>query len=397
MSTLTKIIGPSEATDASLTITETPHVVSDNTINTSLYDGNWAVLTLAGTENNFKINVTPSPILPDYKIESLTPSLCSADADGNVARILDGTSKVLVSTPMSQRVITRVLVCSSGWATWTWTNYLPGSLGAHVYDAVAAMVLNKIPSPTTQNVYASASGGVAAPNYVRNPNLMMAAYDLSPMSIVVSTTGTSQHPVVLISPSYVIGGHIGVPPVNGQVVFKDSTGAYITRTITAISPGIGGTQNYIAELDAPVTSITPMATLPASWKQYLPGLKNGRGWLPVLNKGWAAGDKIRILLAREADGYPRSKYLVMKYADLVTDHFYGWSTAMTGGDSNGPCMLPINGKLVLVHMLHNVDGGEFYPDYITEINAAIVALGGNEQISTVDLSMFNVYDYTPLV
>lgn len=50
------------------------------------------VTTATGVDNNCKLSVSPSKVSGAYTVNNLTPSVCSIDADGNVARLADGAS-----------------------------------------------------------------------------------------------------------------------------------------------------------------------------------------------------------------------------------------------------------------------------------------------------------------
>jgi hypothetical protein len=70
--------------------------------------------------------------------------------------------------------------------------------------------------------------------------------------------------------------------------------------------------------------------------------------------------------------------------------FQSWSSAIVGGDSNGPVFIPINGLPVLLHCMNYANGGAFYPANSAAIQAAMTSLGAGS-LSYADLSSFASY------
>lgn len=380
-----KVVGISPATDFSLSFIEQPTGVPAGTVIVAEADANVATATGAGVANNYRIIVADSFLRPGYAFESLDTAVCSVDADGVVSRVADGLGRINVVTPVGTRRVSRLHTFSS-YAYRSLDSWAAGSLARHIHDAISAMTADKTPSAATQNMFSVAGGGTAAPSYTRNASLFSGALDLTAISCVTDTTGSDMFPVVLISPRHVMAGHVGCP-VGGKVVFKDSAGNYQTRTVLSQSgTGLGG--SYVGLLDSPVTTVPPMSILPATWADYLPSLSAGKFTLPVLNKGWTAGDKLRVQVATRvgADGD-----MSLRPAYYASEGFLGWATPIIGGDSNGPVFVPVNGAPALLHCMHFSSGGEFYPSMLTAIDAAMTALGGGYVSTKTDLSGFASY------
>lgn len=353
-------------------VVETPNGGSISTGPTTDKDVGYTEITTTGAENNCKL----IPYLPfgvtSYEFTSVTPSICSVDAAGNVSRVSNGNGHVTLDTIRGRISFKRafsqsVTVVQSGAAS-----YVVGSLGKHVRDSIATMVSGKTPSATTQNVLTSSSGGWAAPNHVRNPSLFTGALDLTAISVYTEQNDCNRYPMVLIASNYVLAGHAGTYP-GKKVVFKNSVGNYEVRTVIAqveVNKTFG--DDFVGVLDAPINTITPMALMPASWNSYWPSYNKHRIFLPVLNKGWTAGDKIRILENYGiANTTPDLKFLQLR---PNTQEFTGWTSDIIGGDSNGPVFIPVNGAPVLLHCMNYSSGGANYANYLAEIQYAMNAL-----------------------
>lgn len=357
--------------------------------------------TVTPTTNNFKINVVDGSACT---FTSNTPSICTVDSLGNVARVANGvcnisvfTSGTSISAP-SVRTVTRTMqgdavVVSSQYQSWA-----PGSLAAHIDTAIRTMIVGKQAGMDTQAVLSSSTGNISSPAIIRNSNLFTGSLDLSAISVYTSAFGNNMFPVVLLSPWHLIAGHVGCNP-GQQVVFKRFDGGYEVRTVVSqveIREPFGY-NDYVGILNAPITTIVPMPLLPSNWAAKLPSTVKYLNQinLPVLNKGLGAGDKIRILNCNgifTQYSYDNSyRLLLSKTTDAA---LAPWSSDIIGGDSNGPVFVPINGTAALLHCMNTTNGGIFYPSEITAIQTAMNSLdlgGGTQTLSTVDLTGFNTY------
>lgn len=375
----------------SISIVETPLNGSTTSAPIVIDDISVTRTTTTPTINNCKINVIRVSNDQSYDFVSTTPSICSVDSVGNVTHISNGSGKIAIYTPFyilgfNRTFSSTATVVSDEFLSWT-----ANSLGAHIEASIRAMTLNKTAGAATQAVLSSSSGGASSPNHIRNTNLFTGALDLTAISIYGTAYSSNMFPVVLISPRHVMAGHAGASP-GQQVVFKNSVGAYEVRTVTSqvpVSLNVG--ENYVGLLDSDITTITPMKLLPTTWASYLPTLfeLNYICKLPVLNKGWTAGDFIRILRASKIIDYYISSYaIVLEPSNDV--EFSSWSSEIVGGDSNGPVFVPINGEPVLLHCMNYSNGGAFYPANSAAIQTAMTSLGAGT-LTYADLSAFTSY------
>jgi hypothetical protein len=205
--------------------------------------------------------------------------------------------------------------------------------------------------------------------------------------------------VVLISNRHVIGNHCG-PGTGSQVVFTKPGGGYEVRTVVSASNASSLTaySYYIGLLDSDITTITPMPIMPANWATYLRSITNAEYMLgqaiamPVLNKGYTAGDWIRIL---GCYGLNPSNGVGPAHACFVNENarapMNSWSSPVIGGDSNGPTFVPINGAPVLLMCMNWVTGAFYLPSFLGDIQDAMNTLLPGYSITYPNLAGFPTY------
>lgn len=386
------VVGTKPEPSPSVVVTETPINGSTSSATVVIDDINVTRTTTTPTTNNCKLNVIRISDDQSHDFVSTTPSICSVDSDGNITRISSGAGKVAIYTPFhiigfSRTFSNNATVVSDEFLSWT-----TGSLGAHIDAAIRTMISGRTAGASTQAVLSSTSGGAASPNHVRNANLFTGTLDLSAISVYGTAYDSNKFPVVLISPLHVMAGHAGASP-GQQIVFKASNGTYEVRTVVSqVIVANDWGENYVGLLNSEITTITPMKMLPTTWEQYLPNLTQDSllSRLPVLNKGWTAGDFIRILNADRAYYWHANLPYSLGLRASTDVEFQSWSSDIVGGDSNGPVFIPINGEPVLLHCMNFTNGGAFYPSSSAAIQAAMTSLATGT-LSYADLSLFPTY------
>jgi hypothetical protein len=399
-----KIFGTKPELPPSIIVTETPLGGISSSEVISLGDANMTRATVTPTTNNCDLNVLRFSDDQAHAFVSMTPEICSVSPAGGVAHISDGLGKIAVHTPyhiigFNRNLSDGEIVIAEEWVSWN-----ANSLSAYLDSTIRSMIANKTPGAATQAVLSSTSGGVSNPNHIRNANLFTGALDLSAISIYGTAFNCNIFPVVLISPRHVMAGHVGASP-GQQVVFKTPSGSYEIRTVISqfeIEPRYGS--DFVGLLDTEITTIVPMKLLPPTWASYIPSCTHYEEAyfttkIPVLNKGWAAGDYIRILEIRSVVAYTfqgaHMPYLWAHDGILgnkpLEPAFQPWSSEIIGGDSNGPIFMPINGEPVLLHCMNfSGGGGKFYPDISANIQAAMTSLGPGS-LTYADLTGFASY------
>jgi hypothetical protein len=278
---------------------------------------------------------------------------------------------------------------SAAGAASVFSTWKAGTAAEAVNNAITSMASGKTAGAATQSVFSAVTvAGTTGTNVTRNASLFTGALDLTAISVSTDNTGCNEFPVVLISPWHVMAGHVGA---NGKVVFKDSTGAYITRNVVSqrglTSNTTNGSQvpaNYVALLDAAVTTITPMAFLPTTYATQLPCFTDGTP-LPLLNKGWAAGDFIRILTSTGVNTSYGASWLNLR---MATDAYSVWSSQVINGDSNGPIFIPVNGVPALLGCMNTPYGAVMLPAMLADIQAQINAMANPQTLVPMVLTGF---------
>lgn len=331
---------------------------------------------------------------------SKTPATCSVDETGKVAWESNGACSISVRAMAAWRDVA-IPTMNGPSTTFDYAEWKTGTLGEHVLAVIRKMVDGKTAGATTQNMFTAASGGTAAPAYTRNSSLFSGAFDLTAVTVVTDLTGTAQFPSVLISPRHILGGHAGIGNNGSKVVFRDGAGNYQTRTITSQTYLGDSVRHTVGLLDTAVTTITPAQLPPAEMPLHLPSQRtpyNQSQWtivtaLPMLNIRWTGGNWLRIMNMAglsQFDTPPKEFSLGIEMSprpDLAS-----WSSTIQGGDSNGPVFIPVNGAMVLLHCLYSTTGGAFLGSWLTQVDAAMAALGGGGVVTTkANLSGFSIY------
>lgn len=377
------IIGYQDDQNMRLTLTARTQTVSAGTQRLPERDIEWDYTFAAGFASMFDVALQPSTLYPDYTLTNHAPDV--AGLVGNSAEYR-GPGLASVSATYRGGTVTREWEVDGPAVIKTWVRWIPGSLAAHVHDACAAMIDGRTPSNPAQLVYNSISGGIDALVATRNAGHIAAAYDLSAISACIGNQTNSQYPGVLVTPQHVWCCHV-TRAVGDKVAFVQADGTQHIRTIAAAT-GVGNSWQ-LCRLDSPITAITPMRLLPTGWEACMrPGmLWSDNVQLPALNIAHAGGAAtLRILQIQSRTNYANG-FLVGAFG---YGQFRPWSSAVVGGDSNGPLMLPINGQLVLVgtQVLASLSG---WPDAYG-IEAALQTVGpAGYSISRADLSAFVRY------
>lgn len=385
------IRGYSTAELPSIAVEETP--VGGSVVDDPITDKDVSYLrrTTTGATNNCRLTALLPFGVSGGQWQSQTPAVCQVDGQGNVSRVANGQGHVTFDSSRGRASFFRNFSTVSSVQRVGSSSYVAGSLGKHVRDAIAAMVLGKTPGTPTQGVLQSSSGDWSAPAHVRNPGLFTGALDLSAISVYTEANASNKYPMVLVSQHHVIGGHAGTYP-GKRVVFRGSSGHEVRTVLaqTRIDKATG--EDYVGVLDAPILTITPMSLLPSTWRNYWPSYNSDRHTLPVLNKGWTGGDRIRVL--ENYGGTWAENNLEYLFLRAHTSEFAAWSSAIIGGDSNGPVFIPINGAPVLLHCMNYASGGANYANYSAQIKAAMDAMSTAQSKPTQNLTFASLAGFT---
>lgn len=258
--------------------------------------------------------------------------------------------------------------------------HAPGTLANHCWQNVAAMLSGKSPSASTQNAWTTLTGSESAPVAVRNPQVFCAGYSLAAISAFRSGNAPGRLPHTLITPLHMVASHVGVT-VGDTVVFVADDNTIHTRTVvgtfyTGPNPNLTTT---VSRLNAPLpSSVQPLELMPAEpWVWFnasfavqpgdptYPSPRGGRSYSPVVIM---KGNPVTGRMTVAGVGFnPTSSFSNQIPHSIMRD----WWQTVVGGDSNGPHLLPINGKFVLLSTEDDGSAGlKTGPWTITSSNSA---------------------------
>lgn len=266
---------------------------------------------------------------------------------------------------------------------------------------------------------------VFPPVLVKNPNFVLKDIDMSWFNVYHNgNTGMSGKPqtFVLVSPRHaVVSTHIlATSYTTGEVGFQRLDGSFQKVTVQDIMfseveyPG-DNSDWAVVYFDEDVTGCTPIRTLPASWKQYIPsaderevGTVDSRAMLPVImmtaNVGLEPSSQIntnsrhaRIAWAIRLNSLTQD---TIGWRGVPNSSFALFGATVYGGDSGSPVITLLGGihnlEPVLISTIYSTSTGSSYPSAIDRVNDFMSTLSIRNgdarqfQLETVDLSRFKV-------
>lgn len=390
-----------------------PAASGGSAVDNSNYDSVLTQTTSTGLDNNFRISVADSLLIPGHSFINQAPTIASVDASGNVSRITNGTAIIDVKTPVGTRRTTRVMANTSV-VTYAHKNYKSGSVGLHIVNAINTMIASKAPGRTVQEFTTANNGNWAALSATRNASLFTGAMDFSAISLAREDISLGYFPYLLISPRHIIcAAHI-FGTVGKGIAWKAPDGSYKTaRTLSYATYGDYGAGHDVgvAYLDTAITGINPFKFLPSNWANYLSSMSAG-SWpypakLPCLAKlyhmvdsdSWVNGIAVNDMCYMPS-GITGNWAAVLSGSGVRDATLLPWSNVtdgIRGGDSGSPTMLPINGEAVLIGAQSSASGLNNFVAYETWIEAQMNSQAAAQGDSTVytlgraDLSGFTQY------
>jgi hypothetical protein len=310
---------------------------------------------------------------------SLDTSKFTIDANGVTTYVGAGSGDVLVSVQgLLPKRFALTTSSQGGQASSTFLSFVPGSLGKHLVDSVAALL-----------------SGLTLPNLVGTPPFAWSA-----VINVKNSAGTARNTSVwtgsadltclpwdgagaLVSPRDLLtAAHLGTPAIGSTYNFVDNSNVFHTATIAAqriiASPSGDGADIRVITFAADLpSSITPIKVMPANFRSYIP---------QTAYPCWMANQDNTILTGDLVGDNP--KIIIGKSLDATRSQLW---YSVRNGDSGHPAGMIVNGQLVLLTQWHYVGQGPIDSDNITQINAAMSANGSSHTLSTADLSGFNSY------
>ncbi len=285
----------------------------------------------------------------------------------------------------------------------------PALFSADLSTEIANEIDSRIAGLSTSTGYMSlfsTRGTVTAP-WVKNTDVWTdrgTPIDFSGHSVYNSTGGYTRAGT-LISPRHIVFAR-HYPISNGAtVVFIDSNGDVVTRTLTSQTyvVGNGGENTDISigllSSDVPGTVTHYPIMTEDQLSKYISGTNT-----PVILFDQANTAAISNLsdvnsnLCVSSDIMCQQKLIGCSSTSTSPSRFPFYDEIIPG-DSGQPIFAVVNNKPFLLS--HNLFGGSgsgpFYSHYLTEINAAMTTLGGGYQASTYDTSCFTEVDMRPTI
>lgn len=358
--------------------------------------------------------VNAQPILGKdltFTVDNQTPSVATLEVDaygrvilGNAAtRVSDGTATVdLVHSYGRQRlsfsVVREVSTPPNQFVSW-----VTGSLAKYCHDNIDTRIAGKTANDSTLKFWSTYNN--TTKTYVWNTNMWAADYDWTGVSPWTTRGGSNvdSNTVhgVAVTRRHVMGVAHLAAFVGNQIIFVKPDGTNVTRTITARINMTIGAAGYDADMnlclldsDLP-TDIKVYKILPSDYLTKLPNMEISVGNEPIF----------RLRMCRS------NQTKTLQVADLRA--FYEWQPgAWTGyeqppvdakalefyrrqivGDSGSPNFLLLDEPVLLWCNTWANAGVITYGNYLTEINNAIIAMGGDGgyRVTAKDLSAYPTY------
>lgn len=190
----------------------------------------------------------------------------------------------------------------------------------------------------------------------------------------------------LITPRHIALSEHYTLNVGNVVLFVASDNSIVTRTVSAVQR-IGSTDISIAKLDSDVPStITHYPILDnQTFEKYLnDGFDMNINNLPMVVLDQE--DKVLIKDTRKNSFITSTD---VSHVQSQNSNRLSFNETLIGGDSGNPSFVLIGNKPALVFTHYGSDIGPSYPYYRQGIQNAINNMGGEHQLSTIDLSCFN--------
>lgn len=291
-----------------------------------------------------------SLVAPSFRAIDLTKA--TVDQTGKVTTVSTGTTRILVSVPPFIYSVTHAGSIASGQTVDTFLNYVSGSLGEAITDAIVERAVE------------------GKSKLVRDPNCWI---DLD-----FSCWPAQRFGGCLISPRHLLTANHAWPGT--AITFVGPDGTMINRTISLTdSETIAGSDMRISLLSEAVPeSIAYCRVLPTDWRDYVT-VKD----LPIL-----AGDQQFQVLSRKAISADNG---VVTHQNATRSELVPFTETIISGDSGSPLWVIVDGELILLGTHGGANGFVCVSDRIDEINEAMDTLGGGYQLDEIDLSAYPSY------
>jgi hypothetical protein len=365
---------PSES-DFNLELQEVEVVLSsasteDLEINDGLYRRN------IGSSIRYDGVVTYVPQIGDVavpKFVSANPSIATVSSNGSITTVSSGNVDIFCRAFQTTKKVNHNARFQTPVTVDTFLNYLDGSLGADSTSGVNAL----ISSGGDLNIFSVKNTQTGT--YTRNSSCWASSLDWTGVS-PTNSVDPFRRGGTLVSPRHLIwANHFNIP--NGATMtFVSNSNEVFTRTISN-SVQIANSDIRVGVLNSDIdSSISFYSVLPANWRDYLVSVLFT--FLPLITT-----DQEQKALCRELTNVSTNGELLAHRLAQVEPR-QNFTEPLITGDSGQPMFMLVDGEMVFLGTHYTAIGISQIVKYITEINSAMTTLGGEYQLTEVDLSGF---------
>ena len=221
----------------------------------------------------------------------------------------------------------------------------------------------------------------ATQTYVRNTNCWAQSLDTTPAMVWYDgwSTDCTWMGATLISPRHFVAAHHFPNISPGRTVYFCTTGnVTVSRTVT-------GLMNVTNDLDVGLLDSDLPATI-----SYCRVITNNLTKLPSAIAGLPALVVDKFNRAQAWDAATQAGGIYTIAPSTATNRAAAWRGLETG-DSGHPALFYFGGVPVLLGGFWWISGGSAPGEYLSALNAAMLALGGTNQATVVDLSSYTSF------
>jgi len=307
------------------------------------------------------------------KYRSLTPSICSVDAYGEVTRKASGIGRVLLRTPYISKTIEFDFRDEANETSFVdkFISPIRGTIVDHISAQITSRIDGGMSIASNGLVYSTQDHDDKS--YIRNENLWCHDLDLTAIS-PWNSNGKHTKAGTLITPRHLIGARHYMFPVGTVVRFVEKDAPYVVheRTVVGRSDSglIGGDiAIYTLYSDLPAT-ITPVKFFPADNQNYIRRVDKIKPPLFYLDQEEKALIADLVLLSQINISPPSTAPLSNFYETPI------------GGDSGNPLLFIVDGGAVLLSTFLGSSGGPAHWSRLEHINQMIADADAQAGVST---------------
>jgi hypothetical protein len=283
---------------------------------------------------------------------------------------------------------------TTGETTSTWNRHVTGSLAKHCDDQIDSRITGGV---AAEKIKIFTSQDHVTPNYVRNTGCWAADIDLSAISPWNSReSNPSRRGGILVSPRNMLCAKHYLIDTGYYVRFVSMNNVVCQRQVTHVA-NVGNSDWCVLGLDSPVDAgINFAKVLPDDYRAYLATLSD-------ISLSSTAAARIATWFTNQYEQLRVFDWTQERnqigdgidtcYQAPIDATRLAYYSQPISGDSGSPSGVIINGQLVVLTCFLGSFGGPSYSNSARKalINAAMAAMPGAYQLTTVNISAFPAY------